>query len=103
MQPYRRASFEPVVVRAVDLDQLAKVRFTLPPRAMRLAFAAAAPQTGGEHPAPQGFARHFEAVIGCQVFRRQSRPEALVRLAGVVLAHQLQHSLAKLRRLGAVR
>ncbi len=34
---------------------------------------------------------------------RQSRPAALVRFAGVVFAHQLQHSLANFRRLGAVR
>ena len=34
------ARFEPLVVRTVDLDQLAQVRFTPPPRAMRLALAA---------------------------------------------------------------
>ena len=91
------------MVRTVDLDQLAEVRFTLPPRAMRLAFAAAAPQAGGEHPKPQGPHRYLQIVILSQMLGRQRRPEALVRLAGVVLAHQLQHPLANFRRLGAVR
>ena len=69
---------------------------------MRLALATAAPQTRGEHPAPQCFARHFQAVVGCQMFRRQRRPEALVPLARIVLAHQLENLLASLL-IGSVR
>ena len=70
---------------------------------MRLALAAAAPQAGGEHPEPQCPHRYLQIVVLSQMLGRQSRPEALVRFAGVVFAHQLQHSLANFRRLGAVR
>ena len=99
---FRAAFFQPVVVRTVELNQLAEVRFALAPGAMRLALATAAPQTRGEHPAPQCFARHFQAVVGCQMFRRQRRPEALVPLARIVLAHQLENLLASLL-IGSVR
>ena len=99
---FRTAFFQPVVVRTVELNQLAEVRFALAPGAMRLALATAAPQTRGEHPAPQRFARHFQAVVGCQMFRRQRRPEALVPLARIVLAHQLENLLASLL-IGSVR
>ena len=57
-----RAAF--LVVRTVELNQLAEVRFALAPGAMRLALATAAPQTRGEH--EQCFARHFQAVVGCR-------------------------------------
>ena len=59
-------------------------------------------QARGEHPAPQGFARHFEAVIGRQMFRRQRGPKALVGLARIVVAHQLENLLASLV-IGSVR
>ena len=75
------------MVRTVELNQLTEVRAALAPAAVRFALATAAPQARGEHPTPQGFARHFEAVIGRQMFRRQRRPKALVRLARIVLAH----------------
>ncbi len=39
---FRAASFEPVVVRAVELDQLAEMRFALTPTAVWFALAAAA-------------------------------------------------------------
>ena len=99
---FRAAPFEPVMMRAVELDQLAAVGFALTTRAVGLALAAAAPQSRGEHPTPQGFARHFETVIGRQMFRRQRRPEALPRLARIVLAHQLENLLASLG-IGSIR
>ena len=58
---FRAAFFQPVVVRTVELNQLAEVRFALAPGAMRLALATAAPQTRGEHPAP-----NFQAVVGAR-------------------------------------
>ena len=91
------------MVRTVELDQLAEVGFALTTRAVGLALAAAAPQARGEHPAPQGPHRYFQIVVLLQMLGRQRRPKALVRLARIVLAHQLQHSLANFRRLGAVR
>ena len=47
--------------------------------------ATAAPQTRGEHPAPQCFARTSRR--GPEMFRRQRRPEALVPLARIVLTN----------------
>ena len=89
-------------MRAVELDQLAEVRFALTPAAVRFALAAAAPQARREQPTPPDFARHFEAVIGRQMFRRQRGPKALVRLARIVLAHPLENLLASLV-IGSVR
>ena len=40
---FRAAAFQPVVVRTVELNQLAEVRFALAPAAMRWALATAAP------------------------------------------------------------
>ena len=74
----------------------------LAPAAVRFSLATAAPQARGQHPAPQRFARHCDALIGRQMFRRQRRPKALVRLARIVLAHQLENLLTSLV-IGSVR
>ena len=75
------AAFEPVVVRTVELDQGAEVSGALAPAAVRFSLAAAAPQPGGQHPTAQRLTRHFDAVSGRGMFRRQRRPEAFPRLA----------------------
>ena len=89
-------------MRTVELNQLAEVGFALTTRAVWFTLTAAAPQARGEQPTAERLARHLQSVIGSQMLSSEGRSETLVWLAGIMLLHQPQHSLAKLRGLSAV-
>ena len=87
----RTALLKPRMKTAIELDQLAKVRFPLAPAPMRTPFPRPTPEARRQHPAPQRVVMHVHAILTGQVLRRQRRPEPLVHRAAVFLANQRQH------------
>ena len=90
----RAAPLKPRMKTAIELHQLAEVRFPLAAAPMRTPLPRATPQARRQHPAPQRVVMHVHAVLAGQVLRRQRRPESLVDRAAVFLAHQRQDALA---------
>ena len=77
----RCTRFEPLVVAAVDLDELTEARPPLPRWVRTLpSLSAGDPEPGADHPLPQGFERYPDAVQLRQLLAGQGRPK--VRVAG---------------------
>src|ERR1700760_2755037 len=74
----RPAVLEPPMLTAVNLHQLAD---TLTPRSRLVdasALLAITPQPVSDHPLSQGLARERKAMLGGELFSRQSRPKISV-------------------------
>jgi hypothetical protein len=84
------AVFEPGVLGAVDLDELAETRAARPRRvAPAGALQPRQPEPRGDQPAAQRLDGHDEAMVLGELLVREGRPEV-----GVALAHEDQRLLA---------
>src|ERR1700749_19509 len=71
----RSAVLEPPMLAAVDLHQLANALAPRPRLVNASALLAIAPQPVSDHPLSQGLARERKAMLGGELFSRQSRPK----------------------------
>src|SRR5258706_7331816 len=74
----RRPIFEPAMVRAVDLDQLANMLTTMARLLDAFALRPGQPDSGPPHPATQRLSRHTHVMALAQLLRRQRRTKICV-------------------------
>jgi hypothetical protein len=82
------ASLKPIVMRAVQLQQLTVVLATRPATTVQLAAPLSLPQPRRRQPDPQRARRHRQTVLALQAFGRQRGT-----ISGVLLAIKLQRLL----------
>src|ERR1700751_4598532 len=74
----RSAVLETPMLAAVDLHQLANALAPRPRLVNASALLAITPQPVSDHPLSQGLARERKAMLGGELFSRQSRPKISV-------------------------